>query len=207
MLKRFGIGILLLTVILALCACGSRSVSDDGSDLEGFVVEGNDADGEVLRDEEDIGGKGLIGVDGVFMNTQFSTEYQHMIYVVFDLTNDTSSDLTLPTLDLENGIVSPVTLQLGEEGPVYEDMYPLNSWMSEGIPDSVMSTCAGDVISAGSNTVRMIACFQIDTQELTEETPMILAFEADGFKVSTVVSTEDIRRISSAEQIAEILES
>ena len=206
-MKRFGIGLLILIMIFSLCACGNRNHDEQESDLDGFVVEGNDAEGEVLRDEEDIGGKGLIAIDGVFMNTEFSTEYQHMIYVVFDLTNDTSSDLTLPTLDLEKGNGSPVTLQLGENGTTYEDMYPMNPWMREGVPEELLSTCNGDVIESGSNTVRMIACFQIDTQEITEDTPMILRFEVDGFDVSTVVSTEDIHRITSADRIAEILEN
>lgn len=206
-MKRFGIALLILMMIMSMCACGGQIQTEKESDLDGFVVEGNDADGEMISDEEDIGGKGLIAINGVFMNTQFSTEHQHLIYVVFDLTNDTSSDITLPTLDLEKEIGSPVTLQVGEKGPVYEDMYPLNPWMSDGIPDTLMSTCNGDVIDAGSDTVQMIAGFQIDTKELSEDTSMILTFKVDDFEVSTAVSTEDIRRITSASQIAEILDS
>lgn len=202
-MKRFGITVLILAMLLTLCACGSKEDPEDY--LGGFVVEGNDADGELVTDEEDIGGKGLIAIDGVFMNTQFSTEYQHMLYVVFDLTNDTPSDLVLPTLDLEKGNGSPVTLQVGENGTVYEDLYPMNTWMSEGIPKDLVSTCSGDVISSGSSTVRMIACFQIDTQEMDEETPLILQFKVDGFDASTVVSTEDIQKITSGEQLNDIL--
>ena len=87
-MRRTSIVMVIVFMLVLCCACGQQS-SMDSSGSEWTVIDsGQRAEtGHPLKAEEETE-NGSIAIDSMYLNTQFSTEYQHLIYVVYDITND-----------------------------------------------------------------------------------------------------------------------
>lgn len=203
MLRRIISVVFLLAFLMMCAACGQRN-TEPVSGSEWTYIDGGQEAEEPLSEEEESG-NGLVTIEGVYLNTQFSTEYQHLIYVVYSITNDSEEDIPVPQADPETGTGSAASLKIGSSA-VYEDLYPYNDWMRESIEESgsVLSSGEGTVIPAGS-MVRMISCFQIETEEIDEETPLRLIFHSGTTRLSASASYADIQRVTDTGQLLEKL--
>lgn len=199
-MRRTSIVMVIVFMLVLCCACGQHS-SMDSSGSEWTVIDsGQRAEtGHPLKAEEETE-NGSIAIDSMYLNTQFSTEYQHLIYVVYDITNDSKEDIVIPMADVESGTGSACILWVNEKR--YDDLYPFNEWMQ--IPQEEGSRYAnsgdGTSISPGE-TVRMISCFQIDTESIGDDTAVKLEFHSEDSRFSDDAAITEVQRVANLDQM------
>lgn len=191
---------MVLFLLVSICACGQRG-SKDLSGSEWTVIDGGQkSETERPLKEEEETDNGSIAIDRLYLNTQFSTEYQHLIYVVFDITNDSQEEIMIPLADPESGMGAGCVLWVN--GKKYEDLYPFNEWMQ--LPSEKRSGYAnsgdGTIIPPGQ-TMRMISCFQIDTENIGDDTAVKLEFRSEKSRLSADAALTEIQRVADLDQI------
>lgn len=199
-MKRTATIMMVLFLLVICCACGQRG-SKDTSSSEWTVIDGGQkAETERPLKEEEETDNGSIAIDRMFLNTQFSTEYQHLIYIVFDITNDSKEEIMIPLTDPESGMGSACVLWVN--GNKYDDLYPFNEWMQ--LPTEKGSRFAnsgdGTIIPPGE-TLRMISCFQIDTENIGDDTAAKLEFRSEKSRLSAEAAFTEIQKVADLDKI------
>jgi len=201
-MKRMTVLFLVLVMIFMISACGTEEVQTSADPETGETAAQETAATET-EDIEEIGGNGLITINGIYLDSSMSTEYQYFIYVVYDVTNDTKEDVQLPLYTEDGTETSAASLTVGDLEN-YTDLYPMNEWMSEAFADMeepYRSPSDGSVIEHGSSAVRMVSCFQINTDNISSDTVLTLHFTAGDFDVSDTATVADIQTVASSSEI------
>ena len=194
--------LMMTCVLLAFCcACGQPDSKAESVSEWTIIDGGSDAGSTGARPfaEEEETENGRMVIQSMFLNTQFSTEYQHLIYIMFDVTNESEEAIMTPEADPESGTGSACVLWIN--GNRYDDLYPMNEWMQ--LPkgdDRFMSSGEGSDIPAGK-TVRMIACFQIETENIGDDTTLKLEFHSENSRLSAEAVVADIQKASNIDQM------
>lgn len=210
-MKKIWIVLLVFAAVIVGAACGkSGNVPDDMSSEEETAISAAEIKTAAKTKKKDVTEKreqaDHITIDGVYLNTQFSTEYQHLIYVVYEITNDSETELRLPELIMDEDSDSVVTLEI-QNGTVYDDLLPFNKWMRsafEAMDEPPVSSGDGAVIKPGES-IRMVSAFQVNTEELGENMEMKICVHVNETDITADTAASEIRKMASADQIAEVL--
>ncbi len=199
-MRRTATLMMVVFLLVICCACGQQG-SRDTSGSEWTVIDGGQkAETERPLKEEEETDNGSIAIDRMYLNTQFSTEYQHLVYIVFDITNDSKEEIMIPLADLESGMGSACVLWVN--GNKYDDLYPFNEWMQLPTEKSSRIANSGDgtIIHPGE-TLRMISCFQIDTENIGDDSDVKLEFRSEKSKLSADAALREIQKVADLDQM------